>query len=270
MEVTDKKYIAVVVLYRELFSTAKTIRSLKDFCQLNAEKVHFVFWDNSPEEMPKKEFAFVDALEYEYIHTPENKPLSKIYNIVADAFKEQELLFLFDQDSIITDEYFHKCMEASSRNNEIGLFIPYIKYNDLVVSPGSFFIYKGRYWSKLRTGIISSHNVLAITSGMCIRMSCFGNGLKFDEALTLYGIDSKFCIDYSKNYSQIYVIDYQLNHNLSKFNKEPSSIKRKRLKSEIKAQYYIARHKSIVSYILALFTGILRYMYLNIKYIFQI
>lgn len=257
----QKEFIAVIVLYKETFTSATTIKSIKENCLHIIDKVHFIIWDNSPTEMPLQEFEYIQNLDYEYIHTPQNIALSKIYNKVIERYKEKRLLFLFDQDSTITEEYFEKCIAASAKNANIGLFVPYIMHNDLIVSPGSFFIYKGKYWKELKTGIIKSHNTLAITSGMCIRLSCLNGKLKFDENLVLYGIDSMFCINYWEEYPNLYVIDYRLNHNLSLFNSENYEIKKRRFISGIKSQCYIAKQISFTSYILAVITSTVKYIW---------
>lgn len=96
-------------------------------------------------------------------------------------------------------------------------------------------------------------------SGMCIRLDVINDyKILFDENLSFYGIDTKFSIDYSKKFPFLYVLDYRLKHNLSKFEKEEYTIKERRFKSHCKASLYIAKKISIFAFISCL-VGIIRH-----------
>lgn len=245
----------LVVLYKQSIISSTTIKSFCENCTKYHENVKLIIWDNSPNEIENDfEILRKNNISYEYKHTPENTSLAVIYNYAIRNANTGDILLLFDQDSVIDNHYIDTVTEAVKNNANIALFIPYIRYKDKYMSPGKFFIYKGKYISKLNLGVIESKNVLAITSGMAVRPSLLKKyNLFFDENLKLYGIDSKFCLDYSKVFKYMYVMDYNLKHSLSQFEKEKKEIKTMRLKSQMKAIRYITKKESFFAYIICLF-----------------
>lgn len=248
--------VILIVLYKETLNSSKTVTSLLANCKriLQGKNILVTIWDNSPQMIDKNDFScFEDcSIRYKYYHTPENLSLSKIYNNVIDLHIEYDFLFIFDQDSYITLDYFSKIETAISTNFKINLFLPYVVINNLFVSPGDWGLYNGKYWTKKATGLISAKNRVAIASGMAIRFNCFNDQkIRFDENLSLYGVDTKFCLDYSKQNVFFYVIDYQLSHSLSIFEDEPNEIKMKRLLSYGGSLKYILKKKNFIGYLIA-------------------
>lgn len=249
------KSVILIVLYKETILSSRTVSSLINNCRTEIKDAILFLWDNSPVIMEQRYFEILDEnkIKYEYSHTPENLPLSEIYNKVVNIYRIQnyDLLFLFDQDSDITPLYFESIKNAYTQNPDINLFVPYIVVENKIVSPGDIGLYTGRYWSKKRTGRIEAKNRIAIASGMLIRFDCFvAQNLEFDENLLFYGIDTKFCIDYSRKNKWIYVIDYQLTHSLSIFENESNKLKINRLRSHGSSLRYIFR-KNLLGYLLA-------------------
>lgn len=253
----NKEYnslILLVVLYKQSLLSSTTIKSFCENCIKYHKNIRLIIWDNSPNEI-NHEFDTLEKknISYEYRHTPENTSLAIIYNHAIENANTDDILLLFDQDSVIDNMYLDTVIDAAENNHNIGLFIPYVKHNGKYMSPGRFFIYKGKYISKINLGIIESKNVLAIASGMAVIPSLMKKyNLTFDENLKLYGIDSKFCLDYSKIFKYMYVLDYNLKHSLSQFEKEKKEIKTMRLKSQMEAMRYITKNISFLSYAICL------------------
>lgn len=248
----DKNRILLVVLYKQKIQESSTIRSFCENCHDFHEKTLLVIWDNSPIDL-NTDFAYLrmSNIAFTYKHTPENKSLSCIYNIILNTYAQAEAIYLLDQDSILTTEYFQKVETAFYDYPEIGLVIPYVMHNNMIVSPGIFQFYKGKYLKYLKKGKLASKNIIAITSGMAINPELITkNNLCFDEHLSLYGIDTKFCLDYSKIFDYLCVVDYQLRHSLSQFEKEMKEIKLMRYYSQMRAMRYITKQISITSYVL--------------------
>jgi GT2 family glycosyltransferase len=262
-------YILIVVLYKEKIENSDTITSFVKKCTSFHNKIKLIIWDNSPNSINKdKSYLDKHNIEYVYYHTPENRPLSNIYNNIFETYKNCDITFLFDQDSIISEEYFQKTIEAHLQNDDIALSIPFVKHNETIVSPGKFQFYRGHYIRHLTFGRIRSKNIIAITSGMAIKNRILKEtGLNFDENLSLYGIDTKFCLDYSKYFDNIYIIQYQLEHSLSQFNKEDKKVKIYRYKSQMKAMRYITKQRSILSYLLCSLATFIHYTTLRIKHL---
>lgn len=222
------KLVVLIVLYKKKITDSETIQSLIKLIGCN-ESFKVVIWDNSPEILSndEKKVLYCSFKNIEYKHSPENFSLAKIYNIIIKDNQKADILLLFDQDSIITEEYFQLLKVAISQYPEINLFLPLVKQNDQVVSPGDFKFIKGKYWVKERYGIIEAKNKLAIASGMAIRFSyLIGNEFSgFDERLKLYGIDSQFMLHYQKYNTCFFVISYILKHNLSFYEDEDVQMK---------------------------------------------
>lgn len=238
--------VFLVVLYKESLKTSKTISSFLN-SKVNFSNIKLIIWDNSPYKILDFDLLNKNQIQFEYEWTPENIPLSTIYNTVIETNKDSRLLFLFDQDSEFTELYF-KYMYDSVRNEpNVKLFIPSVFHNNKLVSPGRFGFYKGKYLKQINAGKNISKNLIAITSGMCIRFTTFSEDkVFFDENLGFYGIDTKFCLDYAKKNIYIYVINYSLNHNLSIFQeKEDINIKLKRMNDNQRStRYIIKNHKN--------------------------
>ena len=132
---------------------------------------------------------------------------------------------LLDQDSHIPVSYFDRLNAALFNFSKISLFLPLVLNQGKVVSPGSFVYFKGKHWKKIRTGVMSSKNVLAITSGMVISAKLFlDHGMKFDERLSLYGIDTSFMLGFSKVEQELCVLDIRFDHDTVLWSNPPADI----------------------------------------------
>lgn len=232
--------LILIVLYKQSLDESLTVQSLLKIKNI-ANNSKLVIWDNSPE--PQTEDAIIKInkiLNYEvlYINTPENVPLSKVYNTVINKNPYYDFLLLFDQDSFFTEEYFQKLNKYSEENKDINLFLPLIKHNSFIISPGAFKYFKGKFWKKEKLGRLEAENILAIASGMAIRMSYLSKFGNFDERLNLYGIDTNFMIRYWKQNKWLYVFNPVFKHDLSDFNKESKYIKNLRFKDKIMAEQF--------------------------------
>lgn len=233
--------LILVILYKCSIENSSTIKSLITI-QDQYKKNKLIIWDNSPvgQQISKVEqLEKVLGYEVEYKYTPENISLSKIYNSVVQNNKGYGFLLLFDQDSFFTKDYFDKIDIYSKEYENINLFVPLIKHKSVIISPGSFSYFKGKFWKKEKVGKIKAKNTLAITSGMAIRGVYLNDFGEFDENLKLYGIDTNFMIRYWRQNKYLYVFKTFFDHDLSDFNKEKSGIiKNQRFEDKIKAEYY--------------------------------
>jgi hypothetical protein len=253
MKAPEISYLLGVVLYKEDISVSNTIGSLiliKDF--LNSKNYKIVIWDNSPEKQNKAELDLLTAFNcYEYVHTPKNLSLAKVYNTIYQTNKEYNLLILFDQDSKVSKDYFVKLSIAEEENNSINLFLPIIKVDNLIYSPANRFLVTGRHWDKERYGAVECSKKLAITSGMAIRTNYLRmKSETFNEDLTIYGIDTDFMIQFEKNNLHFFVLDYSMIHQLSLFENESIEKKLFRFSNHKKSLIKIFRNESFLKFCL--------------------
>lgn len=252
--------VLLVVLYKETLASSTTIHSFLKSRKYH-KKIKLIIWDNSPNKI--EDFSLLNDynLSFKYIWTPENLPLSVIYNQVIENIINADFLFLFDQDSSFNDVYFDEFFCSLNDNLDLKLFLPLIKNQNRIVSPGLFWIYKGVYIRENIGGRISSKNILAVSSGMIIRINIFRESpLKFDENLSLYGIDSKFLLDYSEFYKELFVLNYELKHNLSQFIVESKDVKLQRMKKYMGSWLYILKNKTPFGYAIACFVWSIKFL----------
>ncbi|MCX2453243.1 glycosyltransferase [Pedobacter sp. PLR] len=207
------KLLVLVVLYKKMISESPTIKTLL-LQHRDLFEIELVIWDNSPAKCPEVQINELekDFGQFQYRWTAENTWLSKLYNQVLSAHTYDYVLLL-DQDTNIPPYYFDKLNEALFKFPKVALFLPLVLHQKKVVSPGSWVYFKGKHWKKIKTGIIPAKNVLAITSGMVISAKMFGvHKMKFDERLSLYGIDTGFMLNFSKFEKQLCVLPIKFAH----------------------------------------------------------
>lgn len=217
----------LVVLYKQEPLDSRTVQCIFEFSELVSVGTRVILWDNGPsraEFIPKSG----NRISVEYVHTPENLSLSVIYNRVASSLPHDGVLVVLDQDTELSAEYFQDMAIALNVHLDIGLFLPLVRSSNsgILVSPGTRQWIKGKYWENERIGVISSKDILAVASGMVIRASLLGpEGIRFDERLNLYMIDSKFLIDYEKHFVSLVVVRCVVMHGDS--SEESEAVERK-------------------------------------------
>lgn len=213
------KKLYLTVLYKTKFSDSQTLCSFADLNLGKNKNNFFVVWDNSPEsgaalsELQK----FLHTENVEYVHTPENIALSKVYNTCLEKYSGFDFFIIFDQDSKINRTDFDPYLEKTvSENPDVNIFLPQIYSGGKLYSPGRFWIFKGSHYKNLSAGIHKDKLYTAIMSGTCARISFLKeNKIRFNEELSLYGIDTCFFSDVRKIDSRFYVLDEKLRHDLS-------------------------------------------------------
>lgn len=204
----------LVCLYNKNISDSETIQSLLKI-ELLLDNIELIIWDNSlthhSVEILNSQFK-----KLKYVHTPENLPLSKIYNRVIEEQKENDsYLMICDDDSTIPKTFFIELKKAITLNKDIKLFLPQISSNNCIVSPAKNYIIKSTLFKNLGSGIISSKYLTAINSCMVISNKVFSEGFRYDERLSFYGTDNYFMYNFSKKYSSLYLLKQKIEHKLS-------------------------------------------------------
>ncbi|WP_375057340.1 glycosyltransferase [Zobellella sp. DQSA1] len=207
-----KKILFLVVLYKTHPEASSTIISLSEkiFEKYGIEP-SFAIWDNSLDGYGEHTLKHLPG-PVKYYHYGVNEKLSVAYNrIVFDSDDVDWFVFL-DDDSLIDDEYLSSLPEFFSSNTYIA--VPKISFNDTVISPGQIRSIKGKRLPgySLLGGVMGSKNIVAMMSGTVVSRDVFVAGLKFDERLSFYGVDTRFFIDYSKRFSQLFLLSATMVH----------------------------------------------------------
>ncbi|PSV10876.1 hypothetical protein C0W59_20655, partial [Photobacterium kishitanii] len=166
----DKKYLLLIVNYKKNILDTETINSI-----LNLEYNDFdvVVWDNLALcDNEKKIKKHNDKINFIYLPSSENIPLSVIYNEVIVNILEKgnyQYFVILDNDTCVDDEYFISHSRAEKKEVNVNLFLPQVINNEQLVSPGYMYGFKGGYLKHYAIGLNDAKNKTAINSGMIIR-----------------------------------------------------------------------------------------------------
>lgn len=253
----------LVVLYKQKYSDSQTLLSFVDFNFGSNKNNFFVVWDNSPfSDTSVKEISdFLHTENVEYIHTPENIALSKIYNTCLDRYSDFNFFLIFDQDSkIVRPDYDSYLEKTILQNPDINIFLPQIHSRNKLYSPGRFWVFKGWHYKNLSAGIHKDKFYTAIMSGTCVRNEFLKKyNIRFNEELSLYGIDNCFFSDVRKIDKQFYVLEENLGHDLSENHLTGDALKEHR-RVYLEANFIINRKSFAKTLIVYLY-----YFYLRIR-----
>lgn len=264
------KNLILIVIYNTNITKAETIKSLlnsKEYLVNN----HLFIWDNSEKAQDisiVKEIFNKQNIEVTYEHHPENLPLSKLYNNVINRFMYQnyDFLILFDQDSSFTKNLFFEFVNSYNKNKHISLFLPIIKFKNTIVSPTRKYFLKGFYFDKKPIGLYRAKNISAINSGMIISFKFLKEKYKgYDERLKFYGTDDYFMMEYCKNEKELFILDYEFEHDLTLSTLNSSSDKLVKSYHQMLEAWSILYDDSILKYIVKLYT-VIHSFYTAIKY----
>ncbi len=76
----------------------------------------------------------------------------------------------------------------------------------------------GKLFGNVSSGRRMSRNILAINSGLAFTKACYQKISPFyDERLKFYTTDTDFFVRYEKSYEYLYVLDSELDHDLSEY-----------------------------------------------------
>ncbi len=234
--------LALVVLYRCSLKESSTVLSLLKAREAGILKLNLAVYDNSPETLSNSDLALIEENQdwITYLHFPENLSLAKIYNMAIKSGNNEDFLLIFDQDSSFNSAFFYSFYSSFKNNSDIDLFIPQVKHKQILVSPGRWLGYKGKYLPSIVAGRINSKGLTAIGSGMIIRLKYLKSEFKgFDERFSLYAIDTYFMQQFSSSEKNMFILPYQMGHDLADFKLESLESKIFRFDDFVKGNLYL-------------------------------
>jgi len=197
------------------------------------DRVRVKIRDNSPHFFNKKyldglrrdiqEWSPVAILEYEW--DGNNEPLSKTYNRFCESVLNfgNDCVMILDQDtcleknlfSVMREFYDHGCLNVPTVLS---------MHSGHIISPrrqktaGLLNNTKEVYFlenQESKSGKFFLDDFFAIGSGLIIPQSLWAKGLRFDENVKFYGVDTEFCMDCSKMCGVINVLPLEFQHDIS-------------------------------------------------------
>ena len=209
--------LALVVVYGTVPSQSPAITSLGAI-EKRGVSLRTLVWDNSPNPL-KCELTDGNWGKTSWVHTPENRGLSAIYNeVIARWLQPSEYLLLLDQDTLLPANFFESAVAAMTRNPTVELFLPMVRAHERWVSPLDAAVGWGRYWKTPRIGLLPSRHVGAINSGMIIAASYLQSTfVGYDRDLQFYGTDTFFMLEFRRQNRWVWILDAVIDHDLSFF-----------------------------------------------------
>ncbi len=275
---TDKaKCVVLIVLFEKKIDCCSTFLSL-----LKNENLHLidlVFWDNSSNFF----FEYNSSLIANYsdifsslsvLGTGGNVALSSIYNQVfqkAFAKKETAFVVLLDHDTDLPPSYLTEVWSEYKLTNGSLLIVPRVKskINGHLVSPRRqepYYCFE-RYTLKfdfdgVEPSIQDSHKLFAVGSGLVIPRIVWIKGVRFEEKLSFYGVDTEFCFEYSKRFKTFYLSNSTIIHDISEESIEPMKTKLWRFNQHMDYwAFQLRKHSPYPSWFTSLYVACFRKVY---------
>lgn len=255
------KKLFLVVLYGMKVENSKTCQFINtsDILKRNTNTIYI--WDNSPSNINSEESVklFFSNENVIYKHTPENMPLSKIYNLMLRKFSDYDAIQFFDQDSYILKENYDEYITTILQDNlSISVFFPKIYSNGCLYSPGKLIFFKGFHYKYLTIGINKKQNYTAIGSGILFRPSfCKEYNIFISEKLKLYSVDTDFVYKISRKTNKFYVMDVVFEHDLSETSLDVLGAKKRR-KEQLEGLLIIYEKEKIKYLLTLIYTKVLQ------------
>lgn len=210
-----------IVLYKKNLEDSQTFQSIIT-CNCK-EKLTVLIYDNSPDSnLTQLNISQQYSNDFDIVYYPNfhNHGISGAYIHASNAAKDiqKKWLVFFDQDSIIPINYFELLVNSINNNLSVDLFCPKVISNNILISPSSFIA--GRPWVKehISNGIMDSNGHTIINSGIAISVSKFEELNGYSLELPLDYSDHYFFYKFKKSNKIFFVLDLELQHQLSSFN----------------------------------------------------
>lgn len=257
----------LVCLYNTNLHESYTLQSLFKVQNINSF-AQIVIWDNSVIKLDKQSILKLEShfKKIVYKHTPQNTPLSVIYNtVIENQTNPLGYLMICDDDSKIPVDFFESLKSFWEKNKTINLFLPIIYSNNVIVSPAKNYLIKAKLFKNLKPGIIPTRNLNAINSCMVISNRVFIDGFRYDERLQFYGTDTFFMSKFIQKYKSLVVLNQIVIHDLS-FNTSKSIEDRVRIFKQIKKSNSIIYSHSLLKNIIVYFNTFIVSVRYSLKY----
>lgn len=239
------KLSVICVVYNVAPAKCSTLTSLESLDLSSCDiEIKVNIWDNSADGFGPDSLIFME-LPLFYQHSGKNSSLAEAYNTVIKSDLSADYYLIVDDDSVITQAYFDALITFVNSGKELAL--PKIFNAGNLISPGKIKGIRGVELSPdtLQIGDNEITNFTAMMSGTIISRRVFDFGIKFDERLSLYGIDTRFFLDFQKRFSGFYLMDVSMEHDSTLRNEDlPIEEKLFRLKNLFKSKclvFYDAR-----------------------------
>jgi GT2 family glycosyltransferase len=255
----------LIVIFNESVFDTPTYKTLIKMLSVHPHTATLFVWDNSPSPQHKNGvMSGIEDFELKYYHSSSNENLSIVYNQVATlAFEgDSDYITLLDQDSYISPDFKQSVSHVNSDylqvprvcSDKTGKLISprYQKYNYLLNKCSINYLN-----SNIAPGIFKSKHMFAVGSGMTISKSLWLTGIRFQDRLSFYGVDTEFCVDYATKSDSFILLDSTIKHNASNEHDESyEKFKWRLIKYYEHWSYQLIKHVGLPLGLVSLYVGI--------------
>ena len=186
-----------------------------------------------------------------------NCPLAKVYNDASEPKSAYEWFVILDDDTQLPLDFLESLVEADRDGFGADIAVPIVRCGDLIVSPGQYNFVKGKHLTEVQRGMLPSYNLVAIASGMAIRHRYIASFPRpFDERLSFYGVDTRFCLDYRDRRPALFVTSATLEHDSALWKSQDKDEQLRRFKL-LRQSWFVVHQDSLVKRAAALGLAVL-------------
>ncbi|MGI2173251.1 hypothetical protein [Shewanella ulleungensis] len=255
----------LIVIFNESVFDTPTYKTLIKMLSVHPHTATLFVWDNSPLSQHETGIkSKVKGLDVNYYHSKRNENLSIVYNkVMKSAFElKSDYVTLLDQDSHISSDFKKSIDDSSSQyllvpkvcSDKTGVLISprYQEYNYLINKCSIKYLD-----SNVDPGVFASKNMFAVGSGMTISKSLWLTGIRFQDKLSFYGVDTEFCTDYAEINDKFILLDSIIMHNASNEHDEGyGKFKWRLIKYYEHWSYQLIKHVGLPLGLASLYVGI--------------
>ena len=217
------KIFVVIVVYKHDLKDCVSLNTLNNaLLNLSETKLDVMIYDNSPYPQDYTHLNLSSNMLLHYIHDSENPGVSRAYNVGARFCEKlnKEWLLILDHDTNLPSDSLNIYANSVINNKNIKLFSPILMRDNIIISPSKFKHFRGYTHTNLISGVCNFTLYKPINSGLLINLQLFEKVGGYNENFKLDYSDFDF-ISRVENYIQkYYIIDLQIQHQLSGFNFE--------------------------------------------------
>lgn len=276
-ENSELKITALILLYKMKLDQCSTLLTLLK--NIGADNLDVVVWDNGEASSLALNRLlaqqFIDRFSsFTVLGEGVNLPLSEVYNrIFTQAFSSgaADFVIMLDHDTELPVNYVQTLSAEYRKTEGKVLLVPQVrsKAQRLLVSPR---LQKPYYFLKryklscdfegCSQGMYNSDNLFAVASGLAVPVLVWKQGLRFEERLRFYGIDTEFCADYSKLFKFFWLSEAELTHDISEEAVESTEVKEWRFEQHMDYwQFQLQKHSPYPDWFIAIFVACYRRLY---------
>ena len=255
----------LIVIFNESVFDTPTYKTLIKMLSVHPHTATLFVWDNSPLSQHENGLkSEINGLKINYYHSERNENLSIVYNrVMKIAFDlKSDYITLLDQDSYISSDFKQSISDVNCDylqvprvcSDKTGKLISprYQKYNYLLNKCSIHYLD-----SSIAPGVFGSKHMFAVGSGMTISKSLWLTGIRFQDRLSFYGVDTEFCVDYATMSDSFILLDSTIKHNASNEHDEGyEKFKWRLIKYYEHWSYQLIRHVGLPLGLVSLYIGI--------------